>query len=206
MFGKFKKKYRIPSNRLNNWNYGWNAAYFVTLCTQNRKLFFGEIVDGEMQLSKIGEIVEKEWVKTFQMRTDMNLQMDEYVVMPNHFHAIIIIGKNNYNTRCWEKRADELDSGGNAMENGCRDAMHSVSTEPTKLGCKNQFGPQSKNLASIIRGFKTGVTINARKIHADFAWQSRYYDHIIRNDESFRRIKKYIGENPLKWGNDKFYK
>lgn len=83
MFGKFQKKYRIPSNRLNNWNYGWNAAYFVTLCTQNRKLFFGEIVDGEMQLSKIGEIVEKEWVKTFQMRTDMNLQMDEYVVMPN---------------------------------------------------------------------------------------------------------------------------
>jgi REP element-mobilizing transposase RayT len=70
---------------------------------------------------------------------------------------------------------------------------------------KNHFGPQSKNLASIIRGFKIGVTRNARKIKPDFAWQSRYYDHIIRNEKSHNAIRKYIKNNPQKWTNDRFF-
>ena len=183
MSDKFKGKYRIKSTRLPNWDYGKDAAYFVTICTQNREHYFGEITDGMMQLSEIGLIVENEWMKTFQMRPDMNLQMDEYVVMPNHFHAIIIIGENEYNTPF-------------------RNAMHCVSTDGEY---KNKFGPQSKNLASIIRGFKIGVTKNVRKTHADFAWQSRYHDHIIRNDQSFDKIKDYIRNNPMKWADDKFY-
>jgi len=70
---------------------------------------------------------------------------------------------------------------------------------------KNQFGPQSKNLASIIRGFKIGVTKNARLINPDFAWQSRFYVHIIRNDESYHRITNYIKNNPKNWKEDKWY-
>ena len=177
---RFQNKYRIPSARLQNWDYGRHAAYFVTICTARRQHYFGDIVDGIMQLSAIGEMVNTEWLKTFEMRPDMNLTMDEYIIMPNHFHAIIIIGENEYN-------------------NARRDAMHCVST-----GKKNQFGPQSKNLASIIRGFKIGVTKNARQIHADFAWQSRYHDHIIRNDASHNRIKQYIINNPANWDKDKF--
>ena len=69
---------------------------------------------------------------------------------------------------------------------------------------KNKFGPQSKNIASIIRGFKIGVTTNARKIHAGFAWQPRFYDHIIRDRDSFETIQTYIIENPVKWADDKF--
>jgi len=71
---------------------------------------------------------------------------------------------------------------------------------------KNRFGPQSKNLASIIRGYKIGVTKNARKINPDFQWQSRFYDIIIRNQKSFYRISNYIINNPQKWKEDKFYK
>jgi len=67
----------------------------------------------------------------------------------------------------------------------------------------NRFGPQSKNLASIVRGFKIGVTKNARMIDSDFAWQSRFHDHIIRDDKSFRAIAAYIANNPAKWGDDK---
>ncbi|WP_430932175.1 transposase [Saccharicrinis sp. 156] len=190
MTDKFQNKYRIPSSRLQNWDYGWNAHYFVTICTHNRECYFGDISDGKMQFSEIGKIVKIEWLKTFEMRADMNLQMGAYVVMPNHFHAIITIGENEYNTERGTER---------------RDAMHCVSTTATNnMGAKNQFGPQSKNLASIIRGFKIGVTKNARKIHADFAWQSRFHDHIIRNDKSFEKIQSYIIENPLKWNNDKF--
>jgi len=87
-----------------------------------------------------------------------------------------------------------------------RDAMHCVST-PTNgdTPIPNKFGPQSKNLASIVRGFKSGVTINARKINTGFGWQSRFYDHIIRNDESFQRIANYIVNNPAKWNDDKFF-
>jgi len=183
MSEKFQNKYRITSARLQNWDYGRNAAYFVTICTQHREHYFGDITNGIMQLSEIGLIVENEWLKTFQMRPDMNLQMDEFVIMPNHFHAIIIIGANQYNTPR-------------------KNAMHCVSTNGDY---KNEFGPQSKNLASIIRGFKIGVTKNARKIHADFAWQSRFHDHIIRNDQSFLNIKNYIRNNPLKWTDDKLH-
>ncbi len=70
---------------------------------------------------------------------------------------------------------------------------------------KNKFALQSKNLASVIRGFKIGVTKNAKQINPDFRWQLRYYDNIIRNKISFQRISNYIEQNPLKWEKDKFY-
>jgi putative transposase len=93
-----------------------------------------------------------------------------------------------------------------------RDAMHCVSTtangtnaNETNNPPKNQFGPQAKNLASVIRGFKIGVTVNARKIDANFAWQSRYHDHIIRNNVSFQKIQDYIISNTKNWESDKFF-
>ncbi len=95
---KYKNKYRIPSARLQSWNYARSGAYFITICTQNKEHWFGEINNGIMCLSKIGEIAHAEWLKTFEMRPDMNLTMGEYVIMPNHFHAIIFIGENQYNT------------------------------------------------------------------------------------------------------------
>lgn len=205
----FKGKYRIESTRLKNWDYGWNASYFVTICTQNRECYFGDVVNGEMILNDVGKMVESEWLKTFEMRPDMNLSMGEFVIMPNHFHAIIGIGENEYNTQ----RDTEYDTQRDAQSAQRRDAMHCVSTIKTTETnqtnniptSKNQFGPQSKNLASIIRGFKIGVTKNARQIIPDFAWQSRYHDHIIRNNESFRRISEYIINNPLNWSSDQFH-
>ncbi|MEX2380536.1 MAG: hypothetical protein WD530_07315 [Vicingaceae bacterium] len=116
--------------------------------------------------------------------------------MPNHFHGIIVIGENQYN--------NPSDNNGDAMDDECRIAMHCDPTFITNKP-KNQFGPQSKNLASIIRGFKIGVTKNARFIHPDFAWQSRFYDHIIRNNESHQRIANYIKNNPTNWKEDKWY-
>lgn len=191
MTNKFKNKYRIPSARMRNWDYKWNAPYFITICTQNRICYFGDVVNGKIQLSEIGEIVKQEWLKTFKLRPDMNLQMGEWVIMPNHFHAVIVIGENNFNRR----------TDGN-MKTKCRTDDNTVQSIPPK----NQFGPQSKNLASVIRGFKIGVTKNARQIHADFAWQPRYHDRVIRDEKSFQTIEKYIMENPLHWVDDIFNK
>ena len=213
MPNKFRNKYRISSTRLQNWDYSRNAAYFVTICTQGREHYFGDVVDGEMKLSAIGEIARAEWLKTFDLRPDMNLIMGEYVVMPNHFHAIIIIGENQYNTggNGGNKNGYGGDDGHVADENGghCGDGHVETQciaslppTPPTPP--TNQFGPQRKNLASIIRGFKIGVTTRSRKIIPRFAWQPRYHDHIIRNDVSFNRICNYIKTNPENWGNDQF--
>jgi REP element-mobilizing transposase RayT len=149
---KYKNKYRIESHRLNGYDYGSSAIYFITICTKNRKHYFGNVVDGKMILSAIGRVVEGEWQKTFEMRPDMNLLMGEWIIMPNHFHAIIIIGENEFNSN-------------NAANTNTpsTDAMHCVSTESKegesteskseKEPYQNKFGPQSKNLASIIRGF-----------------------------------------------------
>lgn len=175
----YQNKYRTDTTRASWWDYRWAAAYFVTICTQDRKHFFGSIVDGKQQLSEIGKIAEKEWEKSFEMRPDMNLTMGEYVVMPDHFHGIVIIGSNEFNKK---------DTSGVTM----RDSS-----------TKNQFGPQSKNLASIIRGFKIGVTRQARIIQPDFAWQSLFHDHIIRDEASFQRISQYIRNNPENWTKDK---
>lgn len=69
----------------------------------------------------------------------------------------------------------------------------------------NKFGPQSQNLASIIRGYKIGVTKFARANNIPFTWQARYHDHVIRNDGELERISQYILANPQNWNEDEFY-
>lgn len=198
---KYKNKYRIDSARLKNWNYANSAAYFVTICTANREHFFGEIMNGKFQPSEIGLITEIEWIKSVEIRPDMNLSLGEYVVMPNHFHGILFIGDNDYNGV--SKNKTMVDDGcGNAMVDRdaiVRDAMHGVSTG-------NTFGSQSKNLASIIRGFKSAVTTHSRKNNIPFNWQPRFHDHIIRNETEFEWISNYIRNNVTNWTEDKFFK
>jgi len=162
-----------------------------------------------MILSELGNYLQNEWLKTPDIRPDMNITLDEFVVMPDHFHAIIIIGENQYNKN-------------HIMGNDCGSTMHGGSTGdstknngPTENGgplknggstnpiknnqYKNEFGPQSKNLASIIRGIKSIVSTYAKKTKQDFQWQTVYHDHIIRSNKELNRIRKYIRENPEKW-------
>lgn len=212
-----KKEYRISSVRLQTWDYGNIGSYFITICTKNMKHFFGEIADDEMHLNEIGKIAEQEWIKTIELRPDMNLELGEFVVIPNHFHGIIIIGENQYNTKIDISKkdisnADAVHSVSTTMnqemnENISRtDAMHGVCTKNDYEKNINKFGPQSNNLSSIIRGFKSSVTTQAKKIGIrDFSWQPRFHDHIIRDAESFERIQDYIIDNPKNWKKDKFY-
>ncbi len=196
MSKKFQNKYRVKSARLQSWNYGWNGAYFITICTHNRKPFFGEISDQKMNLSEIGTIA-------WECREDIPnhfpfVQLGEFVVMPNHIHGIIIIDKP-VETQNLASR--------NEIMNFKKPKTQSFTSLPNskQQTSQNQFGPQSQNLASIVRGFKTGVTINTRKIRSDFKWQSRFHDHIIRDKESFNRISEYIKNNPSNWKEDSFY-
>ena len=218
---KYKNKYRIPSARLQGFDYSRSAAYFITICTHNREHYFGEINDGELHLNDIGKIVAFEWLKTIELRPDMNLELGNFVVMPNHFHAVIIIGENQFNTPNMTLGRDAMLGVSDSYET-TKLEMHDISNannlnqynldhNHTNLDAKhgvstgNKFGPQSKNLASIVRGFKSAVTMKARNIHADFAWQTRFHDHIIRNDEEFERVHNYIVANPQNWEKDMFY-
>jgi len=93
----FNNKYRVETTRLKNWDYGSAAPYFITICTINGEHFFGELQNDKMSLNAIGLTVKNEWERTPQIRPDMNLTLNEFVIMPNHFHAIICIGENRFN-------------------------------------------------------------------------------------------------------------
>jgi putative transposase len=173
---KYKSTYRINTTRLSNCNYMSQGIYFITICTFNKQKFFGEIQNNQMKLNSLGELVNQKWNDTFILRNDLNLEMLEYVIMPNHFHGLIKIGKNSYNTK-------------NIFCNN-----------------SNKFGIQSKNLGSIIRGFKSSVTTVAHKMgYKNFKWQSLYYDHVVRNLESLTNIQNYIKTNPINWETDKLH-
>ena len=175
----YKNKYRIESARCQNWDYRSNGYYFVTICTGDRICFFGEIKSGNMELSDIGLIVANEWQKTPQIRP--NVKLDQWVVMPNHLHGIIIIDNNNTPIDTFWRNVPT-----NINEN------------------KNTNRLKSNSLGSIIGQFKSVCTKQIWKLgFTDFRWQTRFYDVIIRNEESLNRIRQYILNNPAKWELDK---
>ncbi|MDX2246466.1 MAG: transposase [Bacteroidia bacterium] len=202
MSEKFKNKYRIASARAPFWDYGSNAAYFVTICTQNRVRYFGAVDGGEMVLSEIGQMAWDCWA---EIPTHFPfVKLDEFVVMPNHVHGIIIIDKPG------------TDRDPDTVETQYFASLHDpVPDDPAPVPVpddpvpddipKNRFGPQSQNLASIVRGFKIGVTKTARRIAPGFAWQPRFHDRIILDDRAFQNIARYIRDNPQNWDKDTFY-
>jgi REP element-mobilizing transposase RayT len=175
---KFQNKYRIPSARWAAWDYSSNAAYFVTICVANRAHDFGQIQNGEMKFTPLGKSAQECWneiPKHFPF-----VELGEFVVMPNHVHGVIVIAK-------------PVDETVETQNFASLQMPH------------NHFGPQSQNLASIVRGYKIGVTKFARQNNIPFAWQPRYHDRVIRNAAEHERINQYIVSNPLKWGDDEFY-
>lgn len=187
----YQNKYRNESRRAQWWDYTKNAAYYVTIVTKDREHFFGKIENGEMNLSEIGKIANDLWYEIPQHQP--NVKLDEFVVMPNHIHCIVVIDKP-----------------GGGVNVGM---MHASSLHPPTqppITQKNQkmanISPKPGSLAVIIGGYKSAITRNARKINPDYDWQYRFHDHIIRNEKSLNRIRNYIKNNPKKWGTDRMKK
>lgn len=222
MQNKFKNKYRIPSTRLQTWDYSKNGAYFITICTQNREHFFGYIQNGMMQLSEIGKLAERYWLEIpghFPF-----VELGNFVVMPNHFHGILIINnfpnsvetrfiasnngnENNENNENNETRLIASNINENNENNENNETRLIASLQENVGGFSGDKNPMlHENISKIIRWYKGRCSFECRKINANFAWQSRFHDHIIRNSKSFETIQNYIFENPLNWKNDKFYK
>ncbi len=171
---KLLVKPRRTSLRLQDFDYTKIGGYFVTICTKNRKNLFGEIKEGAMILNALGEIVQEEWLYLPKLRS--NVELDQFVVMPNHFHAILFL---------------------------INEIKGTASRAPTKREFGQSV---SGSLSTILGVFKSGVAkrIN-RLLNHNLAglWQRSFFEHIIRDEASLVRVGEYILTNPFRWELDR---
>ncbi len=185
----FKNKYRIESARLKGWDYADAGWYFVTICTQNREPYFGQVVDQAMSLSPIGEIAHQYWSEIPQ-HSPSNIQVDAFIIMPNHVHGIVVIEDT-------DGRRDIAPHGDVARRG---DVACNVSTGSTM----SKISPKVGSLGAIVRSYKSAVTRWARMNHQPFFdWQARFFDHIIRDEKGLNKIRDYIATNPAQWDTDR---
>ena len=160
------------SIRLRDYDYAQAGAYFITLCTVGRESLFGEMVSGAMWLFAPGLIVEEEWLRTAAVRS--NVELDAYVVMPNHLHGIVIPANE---ARATHRVAPTNGPAGPAS--GSIGAIVAQFKAVTTKRIHRLSGPE-------------GLSI----------WQRNYYEHLIRNDRDLERIRDYIEANPSRWAHD----
>ncbi|MDD5043052.1 MAG: transposase [Patescibacteria group bacterium] len=201
MFDLFQNKYRIQSTRLEDWDYSQDGYYFVTICTQNKRCLFGEIKDEEMILNGLGRIAVKCWLEIPQHSPFVLL--DEFIVMPNHIHGIIVIKNNNGIKRrgnVIQNNNVNRDKNDNSVE-----TRHGVSLQDENKSKFNKFSvPIPGSLPTIVNQYKSSVKRWCNKNgYLFFTWQPLYYDHIIRDDEELYNVRNYIISNPEKWERDR---
>ncbi len=172
---KFKNTFLVESARLQNWDYSYPWWYYVTINTKDHIEYFGKGINEKVILNDLGKIADSYWKEI--PKHFKNVELDYYVIMPNHIHGIIIINESGNNI--------------------CRDVACNVST-------MSIISPKHNSLSTIIRSYKSAVS---KKIHelgfTNFNWQARFYDRIIRNENELFNIRCYIEQNPLKWDIEK---
>lgn len=172
--------------RLSGYDYSKNNYYFITVCTHKREHFFGEIKNGEMILNEAGKIVKNYWL---WLETQYCfVVLDEFVIMPNHFHGILII---------------DSESGGNGRARSVHQEKESENYSGENKNIENQE-ISIKSLSQLVGAFKT---LSSRDIHKldnfdksnIFKWHKSFHDRIIRNERELNNVRNYIKNNPLKW-------
>ena len=186
---KYLNKYRIESSRLKGFDYNSNGSYFITICTKNRFPYFGNIADGKMHLTEIGKLAEQFWKSIPEHFSHATL--GEFIIMPDHMHGIITLNATGVQTtQCVVSAETKAEA-------------KAESTAGTTESIKNQkmaaISPKPGSISVIIGSYKSVVSKNAHKISADFNWQERFHDRIIRNGNEYSRIAHYIKNNPKKW-------
>jgi putative transposase len=166
------KEHHRRSNRLRGYDYSIAGAYFVTICIQNRKCLLGNIVKGEMRLNDFGKIVSDQWVKTADINN--NIELDEWVVMPNHFHGIVIFTHT----------------------------VGAIHESPLQMTIKQRRNMALPKLIGRFK-MLTAKNINQLcRTPGSPIWQRNYYEHIVRDEIGLNRIRQYINENPARWDED----
>ena len=166
------RKYRVESIRRPDWDYSSPGFYFVTICTYQKRWYFGIVKNAEVKLSRIGKCADKQWRETPSHYK--NVELDEFIVMPSHLHGIIKI------TGPWEPKLSR---------NNVRKTLSDVS-------------PKSGSLSHVIRCYKGGVTYWCKERALTFSWQDGFDDRIILGSKSLEAIRQYIRDNPRNWEKD----
>jgi REP element-mobilizing transposase RayT len=213
------------SIRLKGYDYSQAGLYFITICCQDRACLFGHIENSEMVLNDAGKMVETEWLKLHERFN--NIELHEFVVMPNHFHAILeivgatlVVAQNDVETQNGHTAQNDIDASVGATlvvaqndvetQNG-HTAQNDIETQN---GQPQGIAPTSKTIGNMVGAFQSIVTVEYIRGVKTLGWQPfngklwqrNYYEHIIRNEQSHQTISKYIINNPSKWNDDKFYK
>jgi len=179
------QKHHRVSIRLKGYDYSLAGAYFITIVAYKREMLFGEIVNGVMRLSRRGEIVREEWFASVNIRKEIKLFEDEFVVMPNHAHGIVWIVEDD--SRFTVDAGRSVGAG--------RDVVGSDGRPTLRM--------KPKSLSSFVAGFKSSVTKRIRdELNETGIWQRNYHDRIIRNDKELNAIRDYIESNPGNWAED----
>lgn len=208
------------SIRLKGYDYSQPGAYLITICTQNRACLFGEIINEKMVLNDAGIMAGNEWVDS--PNRFVNIQLDEYIIMPNHFHAILEIVSIVGATLVVARNAN--DNRNDTHANNTRNDIHKnddTSTNIDRKGQPHQNGPPqgiapttaNNTLGAVVGAFQSIVTVKyirgvktKKWIQFDGKlWQRNYWDHIIRNEMELNNIRQYIQNNPKNWRNDKLH-
>jgi REP element-mobilizing transposase RayT len=217
--------YNLPQRKSPRatWHDYNGGRYFVTFCTKNHDLYFGDVVDGRMELSEIGNYALKCIGKIPEIND--NVAVPEYVVMPNHVHMIVIVDNpiewpDDEQLSQFDQRLPQWDSptaqNGNMMHDSGAVGLsyygsrcdESIITD-SQLDKNEEMQRRSYccgRLSRIVGQYKSAVTKYANEHDISFAWQPRFHDHIIRNWTEMNHIAQYIQNNPMKWEMDRFYK
>jgi len=193
------------SIRLAGYDYTQAGAYFVTVCTRDRALLFGDVVDGAIRLNQAGAAVDAAWHAILDHFP--RISVDEFVVMPNHVHGILVF--------------DDFRDGSAGVQHaagvgGQHAAVVAAQHAAPLQGRDPQFGPQPSpslplhvtpgSLGAVVRSFKSAATKRINELcgaPGNAVWQRNYYDHVIRKEESLHRIRQYIRDNPAQWALDR---
>ena len=182
--------HRRRSIRLRGYDYAQAGFYFVTICVRDRECMFGEVVDNDVRLSKYGTLVAQAWEDLPNHYP--HLELDRFVVMPNHFHGIVVL--------------TPVGAGFKSANSDVKPALSDVRST-TRAGLKP--APTKRHgLPEIVRGFKT---FSARRINeirqtpGTSVWQRNYYEHVIRDESDYDRIAEYIANNPQRWEEDSLH-
>jgi REP element-mobilizing transposase RayT len=165
------------SIRLPGYDYSWAEAYFITLCTSHRECLFGEVDSQQIHLSQLGQIVDEEWHRSAHIRQE--IELDAWVVMPNHVHGIVIIT--------------------------CPEGSSDVRPHATAAGASPKMGGKPKSLSSFVIGFKSASKIRINDVRGTPGqplWQRNFYERVIRNDRELKATREYISLNPIRWALD----
>ena len=186
------------SLRLREYDYSQSGAYFITVCTRNRECMLGYVSDGEMVLNDAGRIVAEEWMRSAGIRNE--IELDAFVVMPNHVHGIIIINRT-----------------GDRPVARTSEPTPACGPKPKSVGTGNHckgvwpYAPTgtlrspSRTVGALVRAFKSACTIrinDMRDARGTSIWLRNYYEHVIRGEDDLIDIRQYILGNPVRWADD----